>query len=188
MTRKKKIGLGILGFIIIVGMAGGNDESKVVKEPEKTIEVTKKEPEKTEEPTKKLEEVVEEKEEAEVTNPEEVVEPISQPEPVSIEAQIAVLEQGMGDIMEVGYSEELKAFTLLPTDESLIQEISMINSGQSVYIDGWKGVVESQKNLSKSIASINPDAALVVLNPLNPELVLLSSYNGVTLYDFTDDM
>ncbi|GAA0347682.1 hypothetical protein GCM10008931_43720 [Oceanobacillus oncorhynchi subsp. oncorhynchi] len=99
---------------------------------------------------------------------------------------LTILRESYEGEMEVSYDEENSTFILLPISEDLKDAIvSMVLHTEVA--DAWnEHVVKNTVGLSESISTLQ-DHTLVIANPSNPELYVLAVYNGVVMYNVTDD-
>lgn len=173
-------------IILIAGLVGllvacGKEEDVQPKEEPK-VETKPKAPA-IEEPKEETPPAVEEpKEEAPpaVEEPKEET-PAVPPVENSIDPQIAlsILQDAYKGIATVEYKEEMKAFTILPTDPNFAVEMSKILSGE-LPKDDWNALVDSLASVS---SQLGPEYAVFLLNPANPNNYIIMAENGVILYD-----
>lgn len=106
-----------------------------------------------------------------------------------IELVQSILEDHMGELVDIQYMEEEKFFMLTPIGD-LATSVSMmpILYDEPEYKDAWKVLVDSMVNLSKNIYKNHGElVALNLVNPENEDLILLSVLNGAVIYNVMDD-
>ncbi len=117
----------------------------------------------------------------------EAVEQLS--ESLTVETMLLGLKQSFVG-MKVEVDREFKCFMLTPIDKvGSAAEIDLIIAGDSEYVLAWIVMANDVKSTSRLIESQLPGLGygISLVNPTNPDKVLLTVFNGVVLYDFTKD-
>lgn len=83
----------------------------------------------------------------------------------------------------VTFDKEMKAYTILPTDDSMMLAITMVSNGgmkddYNLLVDGF---VELSKEIEKTLGS---GYILSMNNPANPDNTLLMVMDGIVVYNF----
>lgn len=172
----KVYGLAIIAFFILFSITTPSSNNEEVAEVEKEKEV---------------EEEVEEKEvkEKEVKEKDEVEEE-DEVNQEDLEQLFLITMKGNFDgLADVTYDDENKAFTLLPTDEALVEELIALVTGNQNMLEGWGDLVDGITSMSESLKdNLGSGYSIHLLNPANKDNVLLSMMDGIVFYNVADDL
>lgn len=160
------------------------EDARIMEEAKAEAEIRKaKKEEESKEAIRKFDE---EKEVKENEFEEEKAAPVAPLNESLVQASLSISEDNMGHMVDITYEESSNLFVLTPTDPALISSITMLSSGDKSLMGNWDYLVDSFKQLSKSI--IVPDSSLGMANPINKENTLLLLKDGEVLYDFTNEL
>src|SRR5699024_4414491 len=100
---------------------------------------------------------------------------------------LKVMRENVGSYVEIQFDKTSNTYTMTPTDQGLIDEISMLPMGighedWGVLVDGMVSMSKSGKDLVGEGYSIN------LVNPLNHENVILWIMDGEVIYNVIDDL
>lgn len=98
------------------------------------------------------------------------------------EVILIFLQASLVDVADVGYVENIRTFTITPTDPAFEQDIVSLINGDYAALEEWNVLVQNCCDLSSSVG----DYSIAVLNPTNTENTLLTVYKGVVLYNCMD--
>jgi len=118
------------------------------------------------------------------------VEPEPQPEMDKETSHIMImniLTNSFDGIGKITYNEEYEVYLIEPTDPAFIESMIYISEGLPAYVAEWESLVSNMQGLSSSISDLIPEASVAIVNPANPENILLHIWQGIVIYDFTDD-
>jgi hypothetical protein len=115
-------------------------------------------------------------------------EPTEVSEDLLIDSMLDILESSFENNAKVHVDKANKMFILTPTDPDLIESFDYVVAGHEEMTQLYRDNVESQKTLSITIAEILPEYSLAIANPHDPDLLWLVTWNGIVIYDFTDDL
>lgn len=100
---------------------------------------------------------------------------------------LQILRESVGSYVDIQFDKSNKTYTMTPTDQGLIDEISMLPMGighedWGVLVDGMASMSKSGKDLVGTGYTIN------LVNPLNHENVILWIMDGEVIYNVIDDL
>lgn len=100
---------------------------------------------------------------------------------------LQILRESVGSYVDIQFDKSNKIYTMTPTDQGLIDEISMLPMGighedWGVLVDGIASMSKSGKDLVGEGYTIN------LVNPLNHENVILWIVDGEVIYNVIDDL
>ena len=100
---------------------------------------------------------------------------------------LQIMRESVGSYVDIQFDKTEKTYVMTPTDQGLIDEISMLPMGighedWGVLVDGMTSMSRSGKDLVGEGYTIN------LVNPLNHENVILWITDGVVIYNVIDDL
>ena len=100
---------------------------------------------------------------------------------------LQIMRESVGSYVDIQFDKTEKTYVMTPTDQGLIDEISMLPLGigheeWGVLVDGMASMSKSGKDLVGEGYTIN------LVNPLNHENVLLWIMDGEVIYNVIDDL
>ena len=100
---------------------------------------------------------------------------------------LQIMRESVGSYVDIQFDKTEKTYVMTPTDQGLIDEISMLPLGighedWGVLVDGMASMSKSGKDLVGEGYSIN------LVNPLNHENVILWIIDGEVIYNVIDDL
>ena len=100
---------------------------------------------------------------------------------------LQVMRENVGSYVDIQFDKTEKTYVMTPTDQGLIDEISMLPMGighedWEVLVDGMTSMSASGKDLVGEGYTIN------LVNPLNHENVILWIMDGEVIYNVIDDL
>ena len=100
---------------------------------------------------------------------------------------LQIMRESVGSYVDIQFDKTNKTYTMTPTDQGLIDEISLLPLGigheeWGVLVDGMASMSKSGKDLVGEGYSIN------LVNPLNHENVILWIMDGEVIYNVIDDL
>ena len=103
------------------------------------------------------------------------------------EIYLQIMRESVGSYVDIQFDKTEKTYVMTPTDQGLIDEISMLPMGigheeWGVLVDGMASMSKSGKDLVGEGYSIN------LVNPLNHENVILWIIDGEIIYNVIDDL
>ena len=182
----KVYGLAIIAFFILFSITTPSSNNEEVAEVEKEKEVEEEVEEKEVKEKEVKEKEVKEKEVKEKDEVEEEDE-VNQED---LEQLFLITMKGNFDgLADVTYDDENKAFTLLPTDEALVEELIALVTGNQNMLEGWGDLVDGITSMSESLKdNLGSGYSIHLLNPANKDNVLLSMMDGIVFYNVADDL
>ena len=150
-------------------------EEKKAKEEEakQKAEEEQKAKQKAEEEAEKLRKENEAKEKAEQANAEEIY--------------LQIMRESVGSYVDIQFDKTEKTYVMTPTDQGLIDEISMLPMG--IGHEDWGILVDGMTSMSKSGTDlVGTGYTISLVNPLNHENVILWITDGVVIYNVIDDL
>ncbi len=96
---------------------------------------------------------------------------------------LPILEESYEGIATIDYSAETETFSITPTDPAFVSDILAVQTGDIDAIIEWNNLVANTCELSETISGY----IISIVNPLNTENALLLVYDGMVLYDFTNN-
>ena len=103
------------------------------------------------------------------------------------EIYLQIMRESVGSYVDIQFDKTEKTYVMTPTDQGLIDEISMLPMGigheeWGVLVDGMASMSKSGKDLVGEGYTIN------LVNPLNHENVILWIVDGEVIYNVIDDL
>ena len=100
---------------------------------------------------------------------------------------LQIMRESVGSYVDIQFDKTEKTYVMTPTDQGLIDEISMLPMGigheeWGVLVDGMASMSKSGKDLVGEGYTIN------LVNPLNHENVILWIVDGEVIYNVIDDL
>ena len=100
---------------------------------------------------------------------------------------LQIMRESVGSYVDIQFDKTEKTYVMTPTDQGLIDEISMLPMGigheeWGVLVDGMASMSKSGKDLVGEGYTIN------LVNPLNHENVILWIIDGEVIYNVIDDL
>lgn len=100
---------------------------------------------------------------------------------------LQIMRESVGSYVDIQFDKTEKTYVMTPTDQGLIDEISMLPMGighedWGVLVDGMASMSNSGKDLVGEGYTIN------LVNPLNHENVILWIMDGEVIYNVIDDL
>ena len=100
---------------------------------------------------------------------------------------LQIMRESVGSYVDIQFDKTEKTYVMTPTDQGLIDEISMLPMGigheeWGVLVDGMASMSKSGKDLVGEGYTIN------LVNPLNHENVILWIMDGEVIYNVIDDL
>ena len=100
---------------------------------------------------------------------------------------LQIMRESVGSYVDIQFDKTEKTYVMTPTDQGLIDEISMLPLGigheeWGVLVDGMASMSKSGKDLVGEGYTIN------LVNPLNHENVILWIMDGEIIYNVIDDL
>ena len=100
---------------------------------------------------------------------------------------LQIMRESVGTYVDIQFDKTEKTYVMTPTDQGLIDEISMLPMGighedWGVLVDGMTSMSASGKDLVGEGYTIN------LVNPLNHENVILWIVDGEVIYNVIDDL
>ena len=100
---------------------------------------------------------------------------------------LQIMRESVGSYVDIQFDKTEKTYVMTPTDQGLIDEISMLPMGighedWEVLVDGMTSMSASGKDLVGEGYTIN------LVNPLNHENVILWIVDGEVIYNVIDDL
>ena len=150
-------------------------EEQAAKEEQKAKQKAEEEAEaqaKAEE-AEKLRKENEAKEKAEQANAEEIY--------------LQIMRESVGSYVDIQFDKTEKTYVMTPTDQGLIDEISMLPMG--IGHEDWGVLVDGMASMSKNGKDLVGEGySMNLVNPLNHENVILWIVDGEVIYNVIDDL
>ena len=125
------------------------------------------------EEAEKLRKENEAKEKAEQANAEEIY--------------LQIMRESVGSYVDIQFDKTEKTYVMTPTDQNLIDEISMLPMG--IGHEDWGVLVDGMTSMSKSGTDlVGTGYTISLVNPLNHENVILWIIDGEVIYNVIDDL
>ena len=100
---------------------------------------------------------------------------------------LQTMRENLGSFVDIKFDKTDKIYTMTPTDQGLINEISMLPTG--IGHEGWGVLVDGMTELSKSgLDLVGEGYSINLANPLNHENVILWIMDGEVIYNVIDDL
>lgn len=208
---KKILIIAIIGLMVIVALFEntGEDvpaetEADTVNKTEETSDKDKSRSEMTDEDKaeaerkqeeKKAKEEQESKQKAEAQAKAEEAEKLRKENEAKEKADkedaetiyLQILRESVGSYVDIQFDKSNKIYTMTPTDQGLIDEISMLPMG--IGHEDWGVLVDGMASMSKSGKDLVGEGYTInLVNPLNHENVILWIMDGEVIYNVIDDL
>ena len=159
------------------------EEEELEDEEEEDIEEEPEEPQEEEETEEELEEVFEEVELADESEDLSHLDSVD-----SIEDHlVSILNEDVGDVMTVTLDKDDQVFYYTPLDEGVVYELILFPDEPDVIV-AWATIVDNLTSISNNTYDmLGSGYSHVLVNPSNPENVLLYVIDGLVFYDVMDD-
>lgn len=100
---------------------------------------------------------------------------------------LQILRESVGSYVDIQFDKSNKIYKMTPTDQGLIDEISMLPMG--IGHEDWGVLVDGMASMSKSGKDLVGDGYTInLVNPLNHENVILWIMDGEVIYNVIDDL
>src|SRR5699024_1983084 len=164
-------------------------EEQATKEKEKEEQAAKEEQEakQKEEEEKEAQAKAEEEKQRKENEAKEKEEQEAADKENAEEIYLQIMRESVGSYVDIQFDKTEKTYVMTPTDQGLIDEISMLPMGigheeWGVLVDGMASMSKSGKDLVGEGYSMN------LVNPLNHENVILWIIDGEVIYNVIDDL
>ena len=103
------------------------------------------------------------------------------------EIYLQIMRDSVGTYVDIQFDKTEKTYVMTPTDQGLIDEISMLPMG--IGHEDWGVLVDGMASLSKSGKDLVGEGYTInLVNPLNHENVILWIIDGEVIYNVIDDL
>ena len=100
---------------------------------------------------------------------------------------LQIMRESVGSYVDIQFDKTEKTYVMTPTDQGLIDEISMLPMG--IGHEDWGVLVEGMASMSKSGKDLVGEGySINLVNPLNHENVILWIVDGEVIYNVIDDL
>ena len=100
---------------------------------------------------------------------------------------LQIMNENVGSYVDIQFDKSDKIYTMTPTDQGLIDEISMLPMG--IGHEDWGVLVDGMVSMSKSGKDLVGEGySMNLVNPLNHENVILWIVDGEVIYNVIDDL
>ena len=100
---------------------------------------------------------------------------------------LQIMNENVGSYVDIQFDKTSKTYTMTPTDQGLIDEISMLPMG--IGHEDWGVLVDGMVSMSKSGKDLVGEGYTInLVNPLNHENVILWIIDGEVIYNVIDDL
>ena len=100
---------------------------------------------------------------------------------------LQIMRESVGSYVDIQFDKTEKTYVMTPTDQGLIDEISMLPLG--VGHEEWGTLVDGMASMSKSGKDLVGEGyTMNLVNPLNHENVILWIIDGEVIYNVIDDL
>ena len=100
---------------------------------------------------------------------------------------LQIMRESVGTYVDIQFDKSNKIYTMTPTDQGLIDEISMLPMG--IGHEDWGVLVDGMASMSKSGKDLVGEGYTInLVNPLNHENVILWIMDGEVIYNVIDDL
>lgn len=100
---------------------------------------------------------------------------------------LQIMRESVGSYVDIQFDKSNKIYTMTPTDQGLIDEISMLPLG--IGHEDWGVLVDGMASMSKSGKDLVGEGYTInLVNPLNHENVILWIMDGEIIYNVIDDL
>ena len=103
------------------------------------------------------------------------------------EIYLQIMRDSVGSYVDIQFDKTEKTYVMTPTDQGLIDEISMLPLG--IGHEDWGVLVDGMASMSKSGKDLVGEGYTInLVNPLNHENVILWIMDGEVIYNVIDDL
>ena len=103
------------------------------------------------------------------------------------EIYLQIMRDSVGSYVDIQFDKTEKTYVMTPTDQNLIDEISMLPMG--IGHEDWGVLVDGMTSMSKSGKDLVGEGYTInLVNPLNHENIILWITDGVVIYNVIDDL
>ena len=100
---------------------------------------------------------------------------------------LQIMRENVGSYVDIQFDKTEKTYVMTPTDQGLIDEISMLPMG--IGHEDWGVLVDGMTSMSKSGKDLVGEGySMNLVNPLNHENVILWIVDGEVIYNVIDDL
>ena len=100
---------------------------------------------------------------------------------------LQIMRESVGSYVDIQFDKTEKTYVMTPTDQGLIDEISMLPMG--IGHEDWGVLVDGMTSMSKSGKDLVGEGYTInLVNPLNHENVILWIVDGEVIYNVIDDL
>ena len=100
---------------------------------------------------------------------------------------LQIMRDSVGSYVDIQFDKTEKTYVMTPTDQGLIDEISMLPLG--IGHEEWGTLVDGMASMSKSGKDLVGEGYTInLVNPLNHENVILWIVDGEVIYNVIDDL
>ena len=100
---------------------------------------------------------------------------------------LQIMRDSVGSYVDIQFDKTEKTYVMTPTDQGLIDEISMLPMG--IGHEEWGTLVDGMASMSKSGKDLVGEGyTMNLVNPLNHENVILWIMDGEVIYNVIDDL
>src|SRR5699024_1233807 len=100
---------------------------------------------------------------------------------------LQIMNENVGSYVDIQFDKTEKTYVMTPTDQGLIDEISMLPMG--IGHEDWGVLVDGMTSMSKSGKDlVGEGCSMNLVNPLNHENVILWIVDGEVIYNVIDDL
>ena len=100
---------------------------------------------------------------------------------------LQIMRESVGSYVDIQFDKTEKTYVMTPTDQGLIDEISMLPMG--IGHEDWGVLVDGMASMSKSGKDLVGEGYTInLVNPLNHENVILWIMDGEVIYNVIDDL
>ena len=100
---------------------------------------------------------------------------------------LQIMRDSVGSYVDIQFDKTEKTYVMTPTDQGLIDEISMLPMG--IGHEEWGTLVDGMASMSKSGKDLVGEGYTInLVNPLNHENVILWIVDGEVIYNVIDDL
>ena len=103
------------------------------------------------------------------------------------EIYLQIMRESVGSYVDIQFDKTEKTYVMTPTDQGLIDEISMLPLG--IGHEEWGVLVDGMASMSKSGKDLVGEGyTMNLVNPLNHENIILWIVDGEVIYNVIDDL
>ena len=100
---------------------------------------------------------------------------------------LQIMRDSVGSYVDIQFDKTKKTYVMTPTDQGLIDEISMLPLG--IGHEDWGVLVDGMASMSKSGKDLVGEGYTInLVNPLNHENIILWIIDGEVIYNVIDDL